>query len=116
VRHAGHVARRVQVGDGRLAALVDPELLARCSILRDLYRAQWIACGGGRTGRKSGMHSLFFYEVVAATVAEAAAVAEGFAQSDPYVLGGLVPSWRVRKWPTVAGRDAAAPLSSASFR
>ena len=42
--------------------------------------------------------------------------AEAFAKADPYVTHGLVTSWRVRKWPTVVGKDAANPLSSASFR
>lgn len=32
--------------------------------------------------------------------------AEAFAQSDPYVLNGIVKSWRVREWTTVVG-DAA---------
>jgi uncharacterized protein len=45
-----------------------------------------------------------------------AAAAEAFAQQDPYVLNGLVKSWRVRTWPTVVGKDAATPLSSANFR
>jgi uncharacterized protein YciI len=44
------------------------------------------------------------------------ATAEAFATSDPYVLNGLVKSWRVRTWPTVVGKDAATPLSSAAFR
>ena len=30
-------------------------------------------------------------------------VAEKFASSDPYVLNGLVKSWRVRNWNVVAG-------------
>jgi uncharacterized protein YciI len=34
------------------------------------------------------------------------AAAENFAKSDPYVLNGLVKSWRVREWTTVVGRDA----------
>jgi uncharacterized protein YciI len=33
-------------------------------------------------------------------------VAEAFAKSDPYVLNGLVKSWRVRKWVTVIGDEA----------
>jgi uncharacterized protein len=44
------------------------------------------------------------------------AAAEAFAQRDPYVQNGLVKSWRVRTWPTVVGKDAATPLSSAAFR
>ena len=38
------------------------------------------------------------------------AVAEAFAKADPYVLNGLVSSWRVREWTTVVGRDAASPV------
>jgi uncharacterized protein len=41
---------------------------------------------------------------------ESSAVAESFAQSDPYVLNGLVSRWYVREWTTVIGRDAARPL------
>ena len=35
------------------------------------------------------------------------AAAEAFAKADPYVLNGLVKSWRVREWTTVVGDDAA---------
>ena len=41
---------------------------------------------------------------------ESPAVAEKFARADPYVLNGLVISWRVREWTTVAGRDAENPI------
>ena len=41
---------------------------------------------------------------------ESPAVAENFAKEDPYVLNGLVTSWRVREWTTVAGRDAETPI------
>lgn len=33
--------------------------------------------------------------------------AEAFARADPYVVNGLVTSWRVRRWKTVVGTDAA---------
>jgi uncharacterized protein YciI len=36
--------------------------------------------------------------------------AETFAKSDPYVLNGLVRSWRVRSWTTVVGPGAEHPL------
>ena len=36
---------------------------------------------------------------------EDASVAERFARSDPYVVNGLVPSWRVRAWNVVVGTD-----------
>jgi uncharacterized protein YciI len=41
---------------------------------------------------------------------ETAAVAEDFAHNDPYVLNGLVRSWRVREWTTVVGDLAATPV------
>jgi len=38
---------------------------------------------------------------------ESPAVAERFAETDPYVVNGLVTRWRVREWTTVVGHDAA---------
>lgn len=38
------------------------------------------------------------------------AAAEAFAAADPYVRNGLVTRWRVRKWTTVIGDDAAQPV------
>ncbi len=38
--------------------------------------------------------------------AESAAVAEDFARADPYVVNGVVKSWRVREWVTVVGVGA----------
>lgn len=32
-------------------------------------------------------------------------VAETFAKSDPYVLNGVISSWRVREWTVVVGGD-----------
>ena len=37
-------------------------------------------------------------------------VAESFARQDPYVFNGLVISWHVREWTTVAGKDAEQPI------
>ena len=37
-------------------------------------------------------------------------IAESFAKEDPYVINGLVTSWNVREWTTVAGKDAAQPI------
>lgn len=42
--------------------------------------------------------------------ADGASVVEAFAKNDPYVLNGLVTSWRVRQWMTVAGDLAATPV------
>jgi uncharacterized protein YciI len=36
-------------------------------------------------------------------VGDDAAVAEEFARNDPYVVNGLVVSWRVREWAVAAG-------------
>lgn len=38
------------------------------------------------------------------------AVAESFAEVDPYVVNGLVTKWRVREWTTVAGHEASTPV------
>jgi uncharacterized protein YciI len=40
------------------------------------------------------------------------AAVERFAAQDPYVLNGLVKSWRVREWTTVIGPEAAVRMSS----
>jgi uncharacterized protein YciI len=42
--------------------------------------------------------------------AESREVVEAFARTDPYVLNGVVTSWRVREWTTVAGDQAIAPV------
>src|SRR5687768_6713017 len=41
---------------------------------------------------------------------ESPAAAEAFAAADPYVRNGLVKSWRVRRWTTVVGAEAATPV------
>ena len=42
------------------------------------------------------------------------AVAERFAERDPYVTNGLVTRWRVREWTTVAGGESATPVRPAA--
>jgi uncharacterized protein len=37
-------------------------------------------------------------------------IAEDFARADPYVLQGVVTSWRVREWITVVGEGALTPV------
>jgi uncharacterized protein YciI len=44
---------------------------------------------------------------------DSAKVAEDFAASDPYVVNGLVTSWRVQPWNTVVGQDASRPTRPA---
>ena len=41
---------------------------------------------------------------------EDSSAAEAFARADPYVVNGLVKSWRVREWTTVVGEGAATPV------
>ena len=41
---------------------------------------------------------------------QSAAVAERFAEADPYVKNGLVKRWRVRPWTTVIGALADNPV------
>ena len=41
-------------------------------------------------------------------------VAEEFAKADPYVVNGLVRTWRVREWSTVVGETAGSPVWPAS--
>jgi uncharacterized protein YciI len=36
---------------------------------------------------------------------ETPAVAEEFARMDPYVINGIVTSWRIRPWNIVVGRE-----------
>jgi uncharacterized protein YciI len=47
--------------------------------------------------------------------ADSPAVAENFARVDPYVISGLVKSWRVRPWNTVAGEGCANPIRPAAL-
>jgi hypothetical protein len=42
-------------------------------------------------------------------------IAEEFARQDPYVINGLVTSWRVREWNTVVGENAANPIDPATL-
>jgi uncharacterized protein YciI len=44
---------------------------------------------------------------------ESPSTVEDFVKSDPYVTNGLVKSWRVRRWTTVAGASAATPVHPA---
>jgi uncharacterized protein YciI len=43
-------------------------------------------------------------------------VARRFAETDPYVLNGLVTRWDVRQWTTVAGPLAATPVRPEDLR
>lgn len=87
-----------------------PDYLERRAGLRDRHLAlAWEASergdlilGGALADPVDGAMLLF--------EGESPAAAEAFARSDPYVLGGLVTAWRVRRWTTVAGELAATPV------
>jgi uncharacterized protein YciI len=41
---------------------------------------------------------------------DSAAIPEAFAKADPYVSNGLVTRWRVARWNTAVGHQAANPV------
>ncbi|MDH5426269.1 MAG: YciI-like protein [Gammaproteobacteria bacterium] len=83
---------------------------------RDEYRDQHIALAKASIDRGEFFLGGAFAEPAdgAAIVFKGASakVAESFANADPYVISGLVTSWYVREWTTVAGKDAESPLVS----
>lgn len=89
---------------------VVPDYVARRGEFRDAHlRKAWAAhtkgelvLGGALANPPDGAVLLFR--------AESARVPEEFAQTDPYVVNGLVSNWRVREWSTVAGADAINPV------
>ena len=91
-----------------LSYALAPDYLERRPAFRDAHLTlAWQAAEagglllGGAVGDPVETALLLF------TNAEAAA---DFARADPYVREGLVSSWRVMPWNTVAGRDAANPV------
>ncbi len=61
-----------------------------------------LVLGGGLANPVDGSVLLF--------VGDSPDAAMRFAESDPYVVNGLVVAWRVREWTTVVGRDAQVAL------
>ena len=61
-----------------------------------------LVLGGGLANPADGAVLLF--------LGASPAIAEAFAKSDPYVVNGVVKTWRVREWTTVVGPLAEAPL------
>jgi uncharacterized protein YciI len=88
---ADYLARR---GDYRSVHLVH----ARAAIARGE-----LLLGGAIEDLSQGALLLFSGDTPAA--------AERFAATDPYVLNGLVTSWRVDRWITVVGEAAAEPVA-----
>jgi uncharacterized protein YciI len=86
------------------------DYLARRAALRDEHLAlAWAAADrgelllGGAVDQPLDLALLLFQ-------GDSPAVAERFAQADPYVREGLVQRWAVRPWATVVGAGAAAPV------
>ena len=92
---------------------VAPDYLERRAAHRDAHLAlAWAAhargelvLGGALADPADGAVLLFR--------GESPDVARRFAESDPYVANGLVARWRVRRWVTVVGDDAASPVRPA---
>jgi uncharacterized protein YciI len=85
---ADYVERRVPLRSAHLA------------LARDAVARGELVLGGALANPADGAVLLF--------VGDSPAAAEAFAAADPYVLNGLVKSWRVREWTTVVGREAQA--------
>jgi len=58
---------------------------------------------GGAVGEPADSAMLLFR-------CESADIPSAFAKADPYVVNGLVKSWQVKRWHTVVGEGAAAPV------
>lgn len=91
-----------------LTYTLSPDYLERRPEFRGAHlAAAWAAADagdlllGGAVGDPVESALLLF------TSAEAAA---RFAETDPYVIAGLVTAWRVLPWATVVGQDAANPI------
>ena len=89
---------------------VAPDYLERRGQFRDAHLAKaWDSHGrgelvlGGALGEPLDAAVLLFK-------ADSPAVVEEFARTDPYVTNGLVTSWRIRPWTTVAGSAATTPV------
>ncbi|RDE05038.1 YciI-like protein [Sphingomonas aracearum] len=84
-----------------------PDYLDRRAALRDAHLSlAWEATGtglllGGAVGDPPAEALLLFDSEAAATA---------FAGADPYVTQGLVTGWRVDRWITVVGENAATPV------
>ena len=89
---------------------VAPDYLTR----RGEYRGEHLALGWEAAARGELVLGGALADPVDGAVllfrGDSPAVAERFAEADPYVRNGLVRSWRVRPWTTVIGADAATPV------
>ena len=78
-----------------------PHRKAHLEYLQRAFDAGEIVIGGALADPVDGAVLVF-----RGATAEAA---ERFAKGDPYVINGLVTTWRVRKWSTVVGDGASFP-------
>jgi hypothetical protein len=89
---------------------VAPDYLTR----RGAHRAEHLALGWAAHARGELVLGGALADPVDGAVllfrGDSPAVAERFAEADPYVRHGLVTRWRVRPWTTVIGADAATPV------
>jgi uncharacterized protein YciI len=89
---------------------VTPDYLQR----RAQYRGQHIELARASQARGELVLAGALAEPVDGAVllfrAETDEVARRFAEADPYVVNGLVSSWRVREWITVVGDGACQPI------
>jgi uncharacterized protein YciI len=87
-----------------------PDYVARRAPLRaDHLRLAWASHGRGELVL-GGILTEPVDRAVLMFQGESPDVARRFAETDPYVINGLVMRWEVREWVTVAGDDAATPV------
>lgn len=85
-----------------------PDYLERRPAFRDAHLAlAWQAAGSGALLLGGAVGDPVESALLLFTDSEAAAA---FAGADPYVVEGLVRSWRVTPWTTVVGPTAANPV------
>ncbi len=81
---------------------------------RAAFRAEHLALGWAAQERGELLLGGAFANPVDGAVllfrGDSPAVAERFAEADPYVANGLVKRWYVREWTTVVGDLAATPI------
>jgi len=88
---------------------VGPEFLQRRAQYRDAHLAlAWKAAAAGELVLAGALEEPT--EQAFLLFRGSRDAARRFAESDPYVMHGLVKQWRVRQWHTVAGAAAAMPL------
>lgn len=92
---------------------VAPDYLARRGEFRDAHLTKaWASHGRGELVLGGALADPVDTAVLLFK-ADSKDIVEDFARTDPYVLNGLVRSWRVRRWSTVAGSSAVNPVHPA---